>query len=88
MRTNDCQPRGGLPHSAKKGVEVDWYGKSLQWVEWFAVINAGKFGSECFTWDKSGNRCLHDIKLHTLDLTDIEADVVVKTIGSSYRRLD
>jgi hypothetical protein len=67
----------------KQGREVKWFDGKTQWLSWDVVLDLDKHASDIYTWDKSYNRVLHNVVLHTKPK---DGDTTHRLIGEVYRK--
>lgn len=74
----------------KRGVEIEWYDRSLQWLETNPVIDTsdGKRGSHIYTWSECGNKVLCKKFLCSLDLEDLESEVIRLEISEGFGKYE
>tara|TARA_B100000131_G_scaffold88264_1_gene85115 strand:- start:225 stop:572 length:348 start_codon:yes stop_codon:yes gene_type:complete len=71
-----------IQKALKAGHEVTLQDGRKQWIESLLVIDTEKSGSDAYTWNKSGDKVLHERVLFTLNTDNTLSKEV---IGKSYR---
>jgi len=66
----------------KAGHQVTLEDGRKQWIEALQVIDTTKTGSDAYTWDRSGDKVLHERILFTLH---VDKTTTRQVLGTSYR---